>query len=335
MIKVKEVFVSYTTADKEAAFSMVDYLESNGISCFIAPRDVTAGTAYASNLMKALTSCKLVLLVASHSTNESEHVLNEVDVIIDNKIDILPVFIEDFELNDDFRYYLGRKQRILAYPEKLSVYFPNILAAVEEKVPRNRKQWVETPVEPQEEGSKKTKTVFEYIPERGIMINPEDHQRNVSFRTDTLINMLGGIYEEIVSISSEEKAAGIFFNSGYVSGKNFAERIDNQWDTGTSIPEIRNKLEKWCRFDSAVGWGNFSATIDYNESDDTFLGTLKINEAFIVDKAHKRKICSFIKGYCTGVLETLIGVDVELNCKECPLTAKFRCNCVFDIVVKG
>lgn len=332
---MKDVFISYTTADKPTAFALVEHLESNGVSCFIAPRDVEPGKAYAANLMKALGSCKLVLLVASQSTNESEHVLNEVDVIIERKINILPVFIEDFELNDDFRYYLGRKQRILAYPEKLEVYLPDILAAVEDVLPRHSKPAVEMPAEPQEEGSKKTKTVFEYIPERGIMINPEDHQRNVSFRTDTLINMLGGIYEEVASIADEEKASGIFFNSGYVSGKSFAERIDNQWDTGTSIDDIRNKLEKWCRFDSAVGWGNFSAAIDYDESEDCLSGTLKINEAFIVDKARKRKICAFIKGYCTGVLERLIGVDVELLCKECPLSAKFKCNCVFDIIVKG
>lgn len=334
---MKDVFISYTTADHEKAMQLVNYLEANGQPCFIAPRDVEPGKAYASNLMKALYNCKLVLLIASKSTNESEHVLNEVDVIFDRKINIITIFIEEFELNDDFRYYLGRKQHILAYEKAFDFYLPEISDAVESIIPRVKAPSFVPKAEPveQDEGSKKTKTVFEYIPERGIMINPEDHQRNVSFRTDTFINMMGGIFEEVASITTEEKASEIFFNSGYVSGKNFAERINNQWDTGTSIDDIRNKLEKWCHFDSAVGWGNFSVEIDYNELDDSFLGKLKINEAFIVDKSHKRKVCAFIKGYCTGVLETLIGVDVELVCTECPMTTKFKCQCVFDIIVKG
>ena len=37
-----------------------------------------------------------------------------------------------------------------------------------------------------------TSGIFEYLPERGIMINTEDHQRNVSFRTDTFIGDFDG-----------------------------------------------------------------------------------------------------------------------------------------------
>ena len=196
--------------------------------------------------------------------------------------------------------------------------------------------FVEEPQDNTDTQQKNTKTVFEYVPDRGIMINPEDHQRNVSFRTDTLINMMSGIYEKISEIADEEVAEQIFFNSGYISGKNFGERIDNQWNTGYSIEEIIKKLNKWCVFDSAVGWGKFTADIDFDEAEECLTGTLSINEAFIVDKSKKRRICGFIRGYCSGVMETLIGsVDVELTCKECPLKNKFKCHCVFDIKAKG
>jgi len=59
--------------------------------------------------MKGLDDCDMVLLVASEAINHSEHVLNEVDVIVEKKKPILPVFIEDFELKDDFRYSFCRK----------------------------------------------------------------------------------------------------------------------------------------------------------------------------------------------------------------------------------
>jgi predicted hydrocarbon binding protein len=332
---MRDVFVSYTSCDKSVAYSMVDYLEAKGVSCFIAPRDIDAGKAYASNIMKAIEECKLVLLVASNAINNSEHVLNEVDVIIEKKKDVLPVFIEDFEMNDDFRYYLGRKQWIIAYPEEVSSYLPTIYASAEEYLPKTP-----APASPERSESseelRKTKTVFEYNPDRGIMINMEDHQRNVSFRSDTLINMMGGIFEKVVVTSGQEYAEETFFSSGYVSGKNFADKINVLWDTGYSEEELKKKLAKWCEFDSSVGWGKFSIDVDFDEGEDGSIGTLSINEAILVDMRGKRKVCSFIKGYCTGVIENLLGsVDVELRCRECPLKSRFKSRCLFDIVVKG
>ncbi len=329
---MKEVFVSYTSSDKAIADKIVEYLESRNVTCFIAPRDVDPGRPYASNLMKAISECYVVVLVASEAINDSDHVLNEVDVMVEKKKTILPVFIEDFELNDDYRYYLGRTQWVVAYPEALEVYYQKIYDGIAPYMPVKVEKSKKTDrIEEETDTLQKTKTVFEYNPERGIMINPEDHQRNVSFRTDTFTNMMGGIYEKVCEISDEQTAAQIFFNSGYVSGKSFADRINSQWDTGYTLPQLKKKIQKWCEFDSAVGWGNFSADIDYNDERGLY-GQLLINEAFVVDKTHKRKVCHFIKGYCTGVLETLLGgVDIELTCKECPLKNKFKCVCVFDI----
>ncbi len=331
---MKEVFISYTTSDKQQAEKIVEYLEKHNVSCFIAPRDVEGGVNYAKFLVKALEECKLVLLVASQNTNNSDHVLNEVDIMIDKKIPVLPVFIEDYELNDELRYYIGRKQRIMAVENEFSTYLPAILTAVEERLPKK-----EAPVVVEKEDEKvaqHTKTVFEYVPERGIMINPEDHQRNVSFRTDTLTNMMGGIYQKVVEITGDESSAQeIFFSSGYVSGKNFAERINSQWETGNSIEDIRNKLNRWCKFDSAVGWGKFSVNINYDESADSLTGSLTINEAILVDKAHKIKTCAFIRGYCTGVMETLLdSTSIELTCKGCPLNSHFKSTCEFEIKMK-
>lgn len=334
---MKEVFVSYTTADKAVADSIVTYLENHGIDCFIAPRDIEGGVNYAKRLVKALTDCLLVILVSSERINNSDHVLNEVEIMIDKKIPVLPVFIEEFELNDELRYYIGRKQRIMAVDNEFSTYLPVILSSVEDLLPKKEKPApVTETVEAEEVNHQHTKTVFEYVPDRGIMINPEDHQRNVSFRTDTLTNMMGGIFEKVVEITGDsEKAEEIFFSSGYVSGKNFGERINNQWEMGNTISDIRRKLNKWCQFDSAVGWGKFSVNIDYDEAADSLTGTLCINEAFLVDKGQKRKICAFIRGYCDGVMETLLNnVKVELRCKSCPLKSHFKNTCEFEIIIK-
>ncbi|MBO5200822.1 MAG: toll/interleukin-1 receptor domain-containing protein [Clostridia bacterium] len=332
---MKEVFISYTTRDAAVAMKLLDFLEGNGYDCFIAPRDVDPGKPYAAELVRAIKECKAVLLVVSSATNESSHVLSEVNIIFNERKPMIPVIIEDFELAPEYLYYLNSFHNITAYPEAIEVYYAGVLNAVESKVPRKVAP-APVPVAPAhtEEVAQKTKTVFDYIPDRGIMINPEDHQRNVSFRTDTFINMMGGIFEKVAELTDEEQAAEIFFRSGYVSGKNFAERINNQWGTGSTFPEIQRKLAKWCEFDSAVGWGHFSVNVDYSD-EQGLTGTLTVSEPFVVDKAKKRKVCSFIRGYCDGVLETLLdNVHIDLTCRECPLQSKFKYTCVFDIKEK-
>ena len=331
---MKQIFVSYASADKAIAYELVEYLENSGISCFIAPRDIDGGKAYAKALMEAIDGCNLVVLVASSAILPSEHVLNEVEAVINKKKEMLPILIEDFEMSDEYKYYLGRKQWITAYPESVDTYFEKIRDLIADKLPKKETKPVviEEP-EVTKDGPKTT--VFEYVPSRGIMINPEDHQRNVSFRTDTFVNMMGEIYEKVDRLVGEEEAQEIFFNSGYAGGKNFAERISNQWDFGYSVDDIKLKFDKWCKFDSAVGWGKFSANLELDEETDSIGGTICINEAFIVDNKKKRKICYFIKGYCTGVAEVLLNSpEIELVCAQCPLNSKFKTQCVLEIKSK-
>lgn len=330
---MRQVFVSYPSESSEAAHKIMEYIEACGIKCFIAPRDIKGGKPYASELVSAQEECDVVLLVASHHINASEHVANEVDVIVSMNKPILPVFIEDFTLSGELRYYLGRKQWVAAYPDKLEAYLGEILQAVKDNLPKSVIAEKPEVAAVAEDAISRT-TVFEYNSERGVMINPEDHERNVSFRTDTFVNMMGGIFAKVKDLVGEEEAESIFFDSGYSSGRNFAERNDSRWDMGFTKEGLQAKFDKWCQFDSAVGWGKFSAIVNYDEANDTISGTICINEAFIVDSKNKRKICAFIKGYCTGVTEVLLKSDVELVCRSCPMQSRLGTKCVFEFELK-
>lgn len=156
--------------------------KKRGVSCFIVPRDVKPGMPYASYLMHAIENCSDIILVASDAMNNSNHVLNEVDVIVAKKKTLIPFFIEDFELNDDFRYYLGRTQRIIAYPELSSAYYEKLYDVLFPLLPQKVSlQSSEDEIKNNTSVSANKSTVFQYLPERGIMISPEDNQRNVSF----------------------------------------------------------------------------------------------------------------------------------------------------------
>ena len=114
--KINErVFISYSTQDANMALKVCDYLETNGIGCWIAPRNINPGDNYATQIVHAIRDSAALVLVASESTNASGHVSNEVSLAFDNKKLIVPFKIERFTFSDEYLYFLGRKLWIEAY----------------------------------------------------------------------------------------------------------------------------------------------------------------------------------------------------------------------------
>ena len=73
-----EVFISYhRNSSAELVEHIVAALESHGIKCWYAPRDVDS--SYAGDIVKAINTCKVFLLVMNEQSSHSAHVLNEID----------------------------------------------------------------------------------------------------------------------------------------------------------------------------------------------------------------------------------------------------------------
>ncbi|MCM1365074.1 MAG: toll/interleukin-1 receptor domain-containing protein [Faecalibacterium sp.] len=111
----KYVFISYSSNELEIATKVCNFLEVNGIPCWIAPRNIDAGINYASQIVSAIKQCEVLVLLASENTNASDHVGNEVSIAFDNKKIIIPFKLQDFKFTDEYLYFLGRKHWIEAY----------------------------------------------------------------------------------------------------------------------------------------------------------------------------------------------------------------------------
>src|SRR5262249_39557935 len=79
IMDAQQVFISYATKDMAAALEVCEALESTGLTCWIAPRDIRAGKLYAEEIVSALHSCRLVVVLLSSSANASPHVVKEID----------------------------------------------------------------------------------------------------------------------------------------------------------------------------------------------------------------------------------------------------------------
>jgi hypothetical protein len=102
-----DVFVSYPNVDKPTADAVVNALESEGIRCWVAPRDVLHGQDWAGAIVEAIASAKMLVLVFSDGTNQSDHILREVRAAGDAGLPILPLRTTDVEPTAALKYYIG------------------------------------------------------------------------------------------------------------------------------------------------------------------------------------------------------------------------------------
>jgi len=98
-----DVVISYATQDKKIADAVCAGLESRGVRCWIAPRDVLPGEEYAKSIVVAIENCRTVVVVFSSFSNESKHVLREVEIAVKNDKIIIP-----FKIEDVMQYFLSR-----------------------------------------------------------------------------------------------------------------------------------------------------------------------------------------------------------------------------------
>lgn len=95
-----EIFISYSSHDAEQAFEICNHLENHNFKCWIAPRDIVPSASYASEIVKGLKECMLVVLILSEHSQHSEHVLNEVELAIKFGKIVLPYIITGLNIND-------------------------------------------------------------------------------------------------------------------------------------------------------------------------------------------------------------------------------------------
>ena len=104
-----DVFISYSHLDKPVADAACATLESRGVRCWIAPRDVLPGDEYASALVGAIHSSRLLVLVFSSGANQSPQVLREVERAVSKGLPILPLRIEDVVPSPAMEYYISSR----------------------------------------------------------------------------------------------------------------------------------------------------------------------------------------------------------------------------------
>ena len=73
-----DVFISYSHHDKPTADAICAKLESGGLRCWYAPRDIAPGTDWAASIIDAIKASKVFVLVFTNYSNVSQQVIREI-----------------------------------------------------------------------------------------------------------------------------------------------------------------------------------------------------------------------------------------------------------------
>ncbi|RPJ63562.1 MAG: TIR domain-containing protein [Dehalococcoidia bacterium] len=126
-----DVFISYSSYDGEVAGAVCQTLESRGIRCWIAPRDVIPGVPYAEALIDGLNQCRLMVLIFSANSNQSPQVIREVERAVNKGITILPFRIDNVALSKSMEYFVSSSHWLDALTPPIGRHLPKLADTVQ------------------------------------------------------------------------------------------------------------------------------------------------------------------------------------------------------------
>ena len=72
------VFISHSSKDQATADATCNHVDSVGINCRLAPRDIKIGSNRTKGIMRGIARCRGLVLVFTAHANHSEHVGREI-----------------------------------------------------------------------------------------------------------------------------------------------------------------------------------------------------------------------------------------------------------------
>lgn len=101
-----DIFISYSSKDKNIALKICAQLEAMKLKCWMAPRDIKPGEEYASGIIRGINNCRCMVIVFSDSSNASRHVLSEVESAFSKSKVIVPFKISEAMPTESMEYFL-------------------------------------------------------------------------------------------------------------------------------------------------------------------------------------------------------------------------------------
>ena len=132
-----DVFISHSAKDKATADAVCAMLESNGIRCWIAPRDVIPSMEWGEAIIDAIEQCRIMVLVFTANANASPQIRREVERAVNRGVAILPLRMEDVLPGKGLEYFIGNVHWLDALTPPFEAHLKNLAGTIRILLARN------------------------------------------------------------------------------------------------------------------------------------------------------------------------------------------------------
>lgn len=112
-----DVFISFASKDRKVAMTLCQSLERRGVKCWISARDILAGENFQVAIVQAIRNARILLLVFTANSNNSEEMTKELALASQQKMIVIPLRVEDVTPSDAFTYEFATRQWIDAFAD--------------------------------------------------------------------------------------------------------------------------------------------------------------------------------------------------------------------------
>lgn len=132
----RRVFISYSSDDAKLVNALCAALESRGMDCWMAPRDIQPGTDWAEQIIDGIGRAEAMLVVFSSHSNTSPQVRRELERAVHRNVPLVPLRIEDVQPSKGVEYFLSTQHWLDAHTGAIETHFEAIVHALEAVAPR-------------------------------------------------------------------------------------------------------------------------------------------------------------------------------------------------------
>ena len=106
------LFVCFSSKDKAVALDVVEFLESEGLKCWISARDVAPGHNYQETIVHALEAARGIVFLFSESSALSGEIRKELSIGGSIDLPLFPLRLSPISPSGALRYELATRQWI-------------------------------------------------------------------------------------------------------------------------------------------------------------------------------------------------------------------------------
>ena len=128
-----EVFVSYSSQDRDRVIPVVQHIRNSGISVWVDEGNIHAADLWSEQIVQAIADCKIMVVMLSENSTDSHNVIKEVMLSSEQKKILLPVYLEPAEIPAKLQYQLAGIQHLELYGQHEEQALNDLITGVKKR----------------------------------------------------------------------------------------------------------------------------------------------------------------------------------------------------------